>query len=107
MIDEINSDLPEASPPPAPRSGNRSFVLIAGILGALMLLGLIAMVYYALVILPAQRAAAPSDLQLTQTAVAQATNTASPSPTLSATPSPTRPVTSAATQKANGTVKPT
>src|SRR3989337_671164 len=48
------------------------------------------MVYYALVTLPAQRAAAPSDLQLTQTAVAQATNTASPSPTLSATPSPTR-----------------
>ena len=58
MLDDLDLDIPESSPPPPPRSGNRSFLLVAGILGAIMLLALIAMAYYALVILPAQPSAA-------------------------------------------------
>jgi len=95
MLDDMDLDIPEASsPPPAPRSGNRSFLLVAGILGAIMLLALIAMAYYALVILPAQRAAAPSESQLTQTALARATRTPTGSPTFTTTPSSTRTETS-------------
>jgi hypothetical protein len=89
MLDEPNLDLPEETP--APRSGNRSFVMVAGILGAIMVLALIAMVYYALVILPNQRAAPLPAAQQTQTARALATNTASAtnSPEASNTPSAT------------------
>lgn len=95
MLDDLDLDIPEASPPPEPpRSGNRGFLVAVGILGTIMLLGIIAMVYYALVILPEQRAAEPSTAQQTQTAVARAlqvtsTNTVSPSPTRTATISPT------------------
>src|SRR3990172_2876474 len=82
MIDDMDLDIPEtSSPPPAPRR-NRSFLLVAGILGGIMVLALIAMVYYALVILPAQRSAAPAQ---TETAAVLATSTASR--TASATPS--------------------
>lgn len=94
MLDDLDLDIPEASPPPEPpRSSNRGFLVAVGILGSIMLLGLIAMVYYALVILPEQRAAGPSIDQLTQTAVARAvqvtsTNTPAASQTSTATLQP-------------------
>lgn len=89
MINNTDLDIPESSPPPAPRR-NRSFVLVAGILGAIMVLALIAMAYYALVILPSQRSAAPTEIE---TAVALATNTTTSSPVPSLTPSSTNTIT--------------
>lgn len=83
MVDNTNVDIPEASPPPR---SNRSFLLLAGILAAIMVLALIAMAYYALVILPVQRSAAPAQ---TETAAALATHTPSSSPSPSLTPSST------------------
>lgn len=94
MLDDLDLDIPEASPPPEPpRSNNRGFLVAVGILGTIMLLGIIAMVYYALVILPEQRAAEPSTAQQTQTAVAHAlqvtsTNTLAPSQTSTPTVQP-------------------
>ncbi len=103
MLDDMELDIPEASPPPEKPSGNRGFVTAVTVLGGIMLLALIAMLVYALVILPGQQRAAeeegPTAAQLTSTAVArglaQVTNTvgaASPtaSPTRTATvPPPT------------------
>jgi cytoskeletal protein RodZ len=101
MLDDIDLDIPEEEPQRPRPSGNRSFLVVAGILGAIMLLALIGLAIYALVILPRQQAAeeaGPSSLQLTSTALAQAlqvTNTPSLTPsqtatnTLSPTPIPT------------------
>jgi len=93
MLDDSDLDIPEQTPPPR-RSGGRSFLVIAGTLGAIMLLSLVGMAVYALVILPQQQAEPPtlSDVQQTQTAVAsalQVTNTSTQTVTLTATSSPT------------------
>lgn len=94
MLDDTELELPEEpSPEPPRRSGNR-FLLVAGGLGAIMLLALVAIVGYALVILPGQRAAEPrlSQDQLTGTALAQiiqATSTATPTRTATTTPTKT------------------
>jgi len=93
MLDDSDLDIPEQTPPPQ-RSGGRSFLVIAGTLGAIMLLSLVGMAVYALVILPQQQAEPPtlSDVQQTQTAVAsalQVTNTSTPTVTFTATSSPT------------------
>ncbi|MQC27271.1 MAG: hypothetical protein DWG76_07470 [Chloroflexi bacterium] len=114
MLDDIDLDLPEEEPKrPRPSSG-RSFMVVAGVLGAIMLLALISMAIYALVILPRQQAAEPkqpSSVQQTTTALALAaaqdtsTNTststasatATRTPTQTASPSPTEQATIAAT----------
>ncbi len=101
MLDDSDLDLSqEPSPEPPRRSGNRSFLVVAGILGAIMLLALIGMAVYALVILPQQQAAAPSGpsaAQQTNTAVARSlqitntptrTSTPTRTPTNTATPRP-------------------
>lgn len=94
MLDDSALDLSQEPSPPPRRSGNRSFLVVAGILGGIMLVALIGLAVYALVILPGLRAAEPqppSSAQLTSTAVAhslQITNT----PTVTRTPTrtPTR-----------------
>lgn len=94
MLDDTELDLPEEPRTPPPQRGGNRFAVAAGILGVIMLLALVAIVVYALVILPQQGAAEPgiSAEQLTGTALAQAaqvTNTATPSPTASSTPTRT------------------
>lgn len=93
MLDDTELDLPEepkAEPPK--RSGNR-FLVVAGTLGTILLLALVAIVIYALVILPEQQAAepGPSAAQLTETSLAQvlqATSTSTATRTASSTPIP-------------------
>ncbi len=92
MLDDTELDLPEEPKPEPPRRSGNRFVVIAGTLGAVLLLSVVAIVIYALVILPQQETAEPglSAAQLTGTAqgqiVAQASNTSTPKPTASATP---------------------
>lgn len=120
MLDDSDLDLPsEQAPAPPPRSGNRSFVVVAGLLGAIMLLALVGLAVYALVILPQQQRAAqatePSASQLTATELAHAlqatstaTNTATRTPTRTATPTRTPTATSTpVTPIFTGTTAPT
>lgn len=108
MLEDSELEIPDESPPPEPkRTGNRSFLVVAGTLGAIMLLALVGMAVYALVILPQQRAA-ESDLagQQTSTAIAlalQATDTAINTPTSTITPSPTQQPTNTRTSTPSGT----
>ncbi|MBX3003326.1 MAG: hypothetical protein KF828_05165, partial [Anaerolineales bacterium] len=61
MLDDADLDLPsEPNSGPPKRSGS-PFLLVAGLLGGLMLLALIALAVYALVILPQQQRAAAED----------------------------------------------
>lgn len=99
MLDDSDLDLPqEQEPTPPRRSGSRSFIVVAGILGGIMLLALVGLAVYALVILPQQQAAATEEpglsaVQQTGTAIAhelQATLTSSPTTTSTRTPTPTR-----------------
>jgi cytoskeletal protein RodZ len=92
MLDDADLDFPEDSSPEPPRSGNRSFLVVAGTLGAIMLLALVGMAVYALVILPQQQAQEEPGLlaaQQTSTAAAlgalQATNTNTTAPTATRT----------------------
>jgi len=93
MLNDTELDLPEEPRPEPPRRSGNRFVVVAGTLGAILLLSLIAIVIYALVILPGQEAAEPglSAVELTATALAQvqATNTPTASRTASSTPSRT------------------
>jgi hypothetical protein len=88
MLDDTDLDIQEEPKSEPPRRGNR-FVVIAGTLGAIMLLSLVAIVIYALVILPEQEPSepGPSAAQQTGTAlaqVAQVTNTAATTRTATA-----------------------
>ena len=116
MLDDTELDLPEEPKSEPPRRGGNRFVVMAGALGAIMLLALVAIVIYALVILPQQEAAEPvlSAEQLTGTVLAQAaqvtntsttTLTASLTPTVTNTPRPTNtPLLSPTTDPATATV---
>lgn len=95
MLDDTELDLPEESQPEPPKRSGNQFLVVAGVLGAILLLSLIGIVVYALVILPEQQAAEPglSAAELTGTVLAQvvqATNTvtATPTRTPSSTPNP-------------------
>lgn len=100
MLDDLDLDIPEAGPPPK-KPANRGFITIVAVMGGLMLLALLAMVYYAMVVLPQQRAALPQAtpaLELTETQIvaeiqatgsAQPTNTGTPEPSSTNTPRPT------------------
>jgi hypothetical protein len=80
---DVEPSVEEAGPPPA-ESSNRAFVIVAGILGAILLLSLICVAAYAFVILPInKRAQATSNaaaiaratdaaMSMQQTALAQA-----------------------------------
>jgi len=80
---DVEPSVEEAGPPPS-ESSNRSFLIVAGILGALLLLSLICVAAYAFLILPSsKRAAATANaaaiaratdaaLSMQQTALAQA-----------------------------------
>ncbi|MCW5874886.1 MAG: hypothetical protein KIS88_09615 [Anaerolineales bacterium] len=101
MLDDADLNLPSEQPDPEPprRSGGRNFLAVAGVLGGLMLLALIALAVYALVILPGQRAAEePEVAQATATQLVQAqqpsntpTNTLVPTRTATATRTPVPP----------------
>lgn len=100
MLDDLDLDIPEAGPPPK-KPANRGFITIVAVMGGLMLLALLAMVYYAMVVLPQQRAALPQAtpaVELTETQIvaeiqatssAQPTNTGTPEPSSTNTPRPT------------------
>lgn len=124
MLDDSDFEIPEDDSP-AP-SGNRRFVIIVGILGAIMVLSLIAMAIYALVILPQQQAAeteAPSEelsaaeltseaeakeIQATATVTATLTHTptnTSPPPTDTPTETPVTPIFTSAAGPATQTVE--
>jgi hypothetical protein len=80
---DVEPSVEEAGPPPS-ESSNRSFLIVAGILGALLLLSLICVAAYAFLILPSSKRAqatanaaaiaraTESALSLQQTALAQA-----------------------------------
>jgi cytoskeletal protein RodZ len=93
MLDDSELDLPESSGQEPPRRRGNRFPVIAGTLGAILLLALIGIVVYALVILPGQQAAVqePSTIELTASALAQlqASNTATSSRTPTSTPTRT------------------
>jgi cytoskeletal protein RodZ len=93
MLDDTELDIPEEPKSEPPRRGGNRFVVVAGTLGAILLLSLIAIVIYALVILPEQEPAetGPSAVELTASALAQvqATNTSTPTRTASLTPTRT------------------
>jgi hypothetical protein len=81
----------EASPPE--ESGNRTFLVAAGILGGIVLLSIACLAAYALIFLPRQQQAAAADIALTQNAqriVAALTATAQAfvQPTATLTPTP-------------------
>lgn len=82
---------------------NRTFLLVAGILGAILILALVCMVVYAMVIVPGQRgereatanAINAQNTTVAETAAAQAQALAwTPTPTLSSTPEPITPTAS-------------
>lgn len=110
MLEDSDLDLSQEDSPPPRRSGNRSFLVVAGILGGIMLVALIGLAVYALVILPGLRAAeAPtlSAAQITNTAVArglQITNTPTQTRTPTRTATPTATATTAAPPTATDTV---
>ena len=84
MLDDSDLQFPEQTPAPAPRpSGNRGFLLVAGILGAILLLALLGIAVYTLFILPG-RGPVISPAQQTQTSVALALQVTLP-PTITAT----------------------
>lgn len=67
----MDYDLEEESPPE--ESGNRTFIIVAGILGAITVLALVCIAAYAFVVLPRQRA---QDEARDATAIAQNTQVA-------------------------------
>jgi len=99
-IDDVaEMDDFEDAPPPE-KSGNRTFLLVAGILGAILILSLILMAVYAMLIVPYRK-----DAKSTELAQIQATNTQialasvltaqadkwTATPTITRTPIPTTP----------------
>jgi hypothetical protein len=72
MMDDFDfDDLDMEDSPPPEEASNRTFLLVAGILGAILILSLILMAVYAMVVVPNRRAA-----QNTQVAEINAQNTA-------------------------------
>jgi hypothetical protein len=100
MSDFDYSQFEETPPPPRGQS-NRTFVLIAGILGAVILIAVVAMAAFALLVLPgrnAQKAEAAAKMNAMNTATVMAATssamtamapTATPLPTETPTPEPT------------------
>lgn len=108
MLDDLNLDFPEETPPPPEPGGSRRFLVLAGVLGVILLLALVAIGVYALVILPQQQAAQPVDEGATITAAAlalQASQTTE-APTETETPTSENTATASNTPTATGTSTP-
>lgn len=101
MLDDADLNLPSEQPEPPKRSGSRNFLVVAGLLGGLMLLALIALAVWAVFIQPGRQAAAEPEagaVQATSTQLVQAqqpsntpTNTLAPTRTATATRTPVPP----------------
>jgi LPXTG-motif cell wall-anchored protein len=90
MLDEMNNLEPTGGLPPEEAS-NRTFLIAAGILGAVLLLSLVATAIYAMVILPrtrAARATQQAEIYAQNTAVALGLTQTAQAPEVSPTPSP-------------------
>lgn len=94
----MDNDLEPQDSPPKEESGNRTFLVAAGILGAITVLALICIAVYALVLLPRQQATREQQVlalnaQNTEVALAiTQTSAAMAAPTLTATlPAPNTP----------------
>lgn len=96
MLDDADLNLPSQQPEPPKRSGSRNFLVVAGMLGGLMLLALLALAVYALVILPGQQRAEP-DAGAAQATSTELVQTQQPSNTPTHTLAPTRTATSTRT----------
>ncbi len=89
---DLDFDLDEEAPPPE-ESSNRTFIIVAGILGAITLLALVCIAVYAFVLLPRQRSqreqqSAEINAQNTQVALAiTQTSAFTPTPTVTTIPS--------------------
>jgi len=107
-FEDLNPDMPEEEERIPEESGNRAFLIVAGVLGAIALLALLLIAAYALVLRPRQveaRAAqqATVDFQNTQVAaiIAQTSTAAAfaaqitPTPTATLTPIPVTPTNTA------------
>jgi LPXTG-motif cell wall-anchored protein len=73
-LDITNGDMGEPESPPPEESGNRMFLIAAGVLGAIALIALICIAVYSLVLLPRRREAqaqqkATLDVQNTEVAL--------------------------------------
>ncbi len=74
---DFDDDLDKSGEAPPEESGNRTFLVIAGILGAVAVLALVSIAAYAMMILPGQRSARESyqaTLNVQNTEVAQIIN---------------------------------
>ncbi len=89
---DLDSDLgPEETPPPE-ESGNRTFLIVAGLLGAITIIALVCIVAYAMFYLPqqqSQRATQEAALNSQNTAVAQAITQTSAAAAFTSTPTRT------------------
>lgn len=100
MDSDLDSDYGSEEGPPPEESGNRTFLIVAGILGAITIIALICIVAYAMFYLPRQRnqqATQAAELNAQNTAVALAITQTSAAafftftPTTTATPAPDTP----------------
>ncbi len=96
MMDDFDfDDIEMEEGPPPEEASNRTFLLVAGILGAILILSLILMAVYAMVVVPQRRAAQNTQVALASGLTAEAQSwTATPTITrtplpMTATPSPT------------------
>lgn len=101
MMDDFDfDDLDMDDTPPPEEASNRTFLLVAGILGAILILSLILMAVYAMVVVPNRRAVqntqvAEINAQNTEVAMASALTATAQSwtatPTITNTPLPVTP----------------
>jgi len=102
-LEDMNLDVGENNSPPDQAPNNRTFIVVAGILGAIMIIGLVCIAVYALVLVPQrsnQRATEVAQINaqntqmaaaFTQTRAAAAAITFTPTATLvPVTPTPSR-----------------
>lgn len=100
----------EVTSEPLPEGGNRTFVIAAAGLGALIVLSMICLGVYALVLQPRQRQAAlerPTEIMLTNTAVAVALTEAAAAQLATPTPLPSNTPLATATTRPTNTATPT
>ncbi len=97
MLDDADLNLPPEQPEPPRRSGSRNFLVVAGLLGGLMLLALIALAVWAVFIQPGRQAAAEPDPGAAQATSTQLVQAQQPSNTPTHTLAPTRTATATRT----------
>lgn len=91
MMDDFDfDDLDIEDTPPLEEASNRTFLLVAGILGAILILSLILMAVYAMVVVPNRRAAQNTDVAMASALTAEAESWTA-TPTITNTPLPVTP----------------